>query len=59
MATEAVTDVPFTSGYLENCSRDLLDPGIKFSFPTWQADSLSLSHQGSVFINCFSINWMN
>ena len=50
VATEAVTDVPFTSGYLENCSRDLLDPGIKFSFPTWQADSLPLSHQGRVFI---------
>jgi len=37
----------YWSGFLGPPPGDLPDPGIEPMFPTWLADSLSLSHQGS------------
>ena len=37
------------SGLALSSPGDLPDPGIKFESPHWQADSLPLSHQGSLF----------
>jgi len=38
----------YWSGFLGPPPGDLPDPGIEPMFPTWLADSLSLSHLGSL-----------